>query len=405
MTITGVRRAAVALATATLVAGAVASMAPAATASSATVRTGAGTAAVPEPDDDPFYQPAPGYETKRPGTILKKRTVSVPYVAATAYQIQVRSNDAKDRAVTVVSTILVPYGSYPGGVRPLLSYQPATDSLGDQCNPSYTLRTGTEKEASLLSLGLNQGWAVVVTDYQGPRDAYGAGRMEGHGVLDGVRGAKALREAGLFQSPVGLWGYSGGGLASGWAAELQPSYAPELTLAGVSSGGTPADLKAAAQTIDGGPFSGLAIGAIIGLSREYPELETLMNDAGRQLKEDAADMCVGDLATTYPFKKISSYTTSSDPLNEPIARQVLALNRMGSQAPTAPVYLYHSLLDELIPHASAATLAKEWCAQGTKVTFYTDVASEHSTLAVTGAPPAVAYLAARFRGVSAPSTC
>ena len=25
-----------------------------------------------------------------------------------------------------------------------------------------------------------------------------------------------------------MWGYSGGSLASGWAAALQPSYAPEL---------------------------------------------------------------------------------------------------------------------------------------------------------------------------------
>ncbi|MGH3739183.1 MAG: lipase family protein [Micromonosporaceae bacterium] len=399
MTITGVRRAAVALVAAALLA-VTAGWAPA----SATATSFA--SAVPEPDDDPFYQPAPGYETKPPGTILKQRGVTVPYVSATAYQIQVRSSDAKDRAVTVISTVLVPTTAYPGGgPRPLLSYQPATDSLGDQCNPSYTLRTGTEKETSLLSMGLAQGWAVVVTDYQGPRDAYGAGRMEGHGVLDGIRGALALPEAGLSGSPVGLWGYSGGGLASGWAAELQPSYAPELTLAGVSSGGTPADLKAAAQLIDGGPFSGLGLGAIIGLTREYPELETLMNDAGRRLKEEAGDMCVGELASTYPFKRIASYTTSPDPLNEPIAKQVLALNRMGSAAPAAPVYLYHSLLDELIPYTSAATLAKQWCAKGAKVTFYTDVVSEHSSLAVTGAPAAVGYLAARFRAQPIPTTC
>jgi len=39
------------------------------------------------------------------------------------------------------------------------------------------------------------------------------------------------------------------------------------------------------------------------------------------------------------------------------------------------------------------------------VAMYTDYASEHNVLAVTGAPAAVAYLNARFAGLKAPSTC
>jgi Secretory lipase len=39
------------------------------------------------------------------------------------------------------------------------------------------------------------------------------------------------------------------------------------------------------------------------------------------------------------------------------------------------------------------------------VTFYTDVLSEHNSLAVTGAPAAVGYLAARFHGVPATGNC
>lgn len=356
---------------------------------------------VAEPDADPFYQPAAGYETKAPGTVLKQREVTV--WGQPAQQIQVRSTDAKDRPVTVVSTVIVPATPYAGGERPLLSYQPAIDSLGDQCNPSYTLRTGTEKEFALLSMGLAKGWAVVVTDYQGPRDGFTAGRMEGHGVLDGIRGAKSL--SGLGDSPVGLWGYSGGGLASGWAAQLQPSYAPELELAGVAAGGMPADLGAAAHVVDGTLYSGLIVGAVLGLSREYPELEALMNDAGRKLRDEAGDLCVAELAARYPFQKINAYTTSRDPLNEPVAKQVLALNKMGSAAPDAPIYLYHSRFDQLVPYAATKAAAAQWCAQGTKVSFYTDYLSEHVVLAVSGAPGAVAYLSARFRGVDAPTTC
>jgi hypothetical protein len=33
-----------------------------------------------------------------------------------------------------------------------------------------------------------------------------------------------------------LWGYSGGGLASGWAAQLHSTYAPELDIVGAVLG-------------------------------------------------------------------------------------------------------------------------------------------------------------------------
>jgi hypothetical protein len=371
---------------------------------------GVADAAVPEPDDDPFYVPPAGYESNQPGTILRSRSVTVTGlgipIPVRSTQMLVRSTDAHGQPAAVASTLMVPLTPYVG-TRPLLSYQPATDSLGDQCNPSYTLRTGTEKELPLLATGLLRGWAVVVTDYQGPRDAFGAGRMAGHAVLDGVRAAEQVPSTGLsgVSTPVGLWGYSGGGLATSWAAQLQPDYAPELAVRGVASGGTPADLEAAGRLIDGGPFAGLFFAASVGVSREYPELLTLMNDDGRQLVEDIGDMCVAEATISYPFRRLSEFTTSSDPLSEPVAQAVLADNRMGGSEPSAPVYLYHSVLDELVPYSSASALRSAWCSQGARVQFHTDYLSEHNILAVSGAPAAVAYLGARFAGAPAPSNC
>ena len=40
-------------------------------------------------------------------------------------------------------------------------------------------------------------------------------------------------------------GISGGATATGWAAQLQASYAPELHVAGFVIGGTPADMLTA----------------------------------------------------------------------------------------------------------------------------------------------------------------
>jgi hypothetical protein len=66
------------------------------------------------------------------------------------------------------------------------------------------------------------------------------GRSQGSALLDAVRAARGLPAAGLStNSPVGLYGYSQGGGASGWAAQIQPDYAPELSRSGVVAGGTP----------------------------------------------------------------------------------------------------------------------------------------------------------------------
>src|SRR5581483_10804513 len=366
---------------------------------------------LPEPDNDPFYRPPAGWEAAAPGTVLAERPVTVKglglTVPADARQFLARSTDATGGPTTVAGILMVPRAPYPTGPRPLVSYQPATDSLGDQCNPSYKLRAGTEAELGLMMPALQRGWAVVVTDYEGPHNAFGAARMAGHGVLDGIRAAEALPGTGLAgrPTPVGLWGYSGGGLATSWAAELQAGYAPELAIAGAASGGTPSDMGAAARRIDGTIASGLVLLASTGLTRAYPEMLSLLNDRGRAMIDEIGDMCIGEAVGRFPFRRLNEFTTAADPLAEPVAVRVMDDNHLGRVAPRAPVLLYHSVLDELIPYPTVRALLADWCRGGGHVTLYSDAASEHSSLAVSGAPVAVSFLASRFAGVDVPATC
>jgi hypothetical protein len=328
-------------------------------------------------------------------------------VSVRAWQLLYRTTDAKDRPAADAATVLVPRVSYPAGARPLVSYQTAEDSLDTRCAPSYTLRTGTEKELPLIASAPVKGWAVVVPDYEGAQSQWTAGIKAGRSVLDAVRATRGFDDAGLGASPVGMWGYSGGGLASAWAAELQPGYAPELTLAGVAEGGVPPDLAAVLRAADGTVFSGLALGGTVGLSRAYPEmdLDTLLNAAGQEMRERIGTMCIDQMAATFPFRRISEFTTVADPLRLPNIQRVIATNHLGGAVPSGPIYSYHAILDELIPIADDDALVAGYCAAGVAVTRYRDPASDHLTLAVTGAPGAVAYLAARFAGVPPVNTC
>ena len=77
---------------------------------------------------------------------------------------------------------------------------------------------------------LVRGWSVSVPDYKSPNVSSTTGVMSGHAVFNSVH---AVHTTGLGigkRNPPALWGYSGGGLAAEWAAELYAGYVLELDL-------------------------------------------------------------------------------------------------------------------------------------------------------------------------------
>ena len=115
----------------------------------------------------------------------------------------------------------------------LLSYQIAYDSASVDASPSYSLNSVTDTK---IEAALGRGWHVNVPDYEGPLASFTAGVMSGYATLDSVRAALSCREI-LRLSPnarYAMYGYSGGALGAGWAAELQSQYAPELKFSGAA---------------------------------------------------------------------------------------------------------------------------------------------------------------------------
>jgi len=308
----------------------------------------------------------------------------------------------------VVATVILPLTCPVTSPRPLVSYQTAEDSLSMQCSPSYRMRIGTEKEEVSLPPLLSQGWAVVVPDYEGLESQYTAALQAGHGVLDGIRAALSFAPAGLAgnATPVGMWGYSGGGLATAWATELAPSYAPELNIVGVAAGGVPPDITAVAKNLDGGPFSAIELAGTVGMSRAYPEIQTLFNAAGQAMAADIGTQCIETyLASQYALKSMDQYSTVPNAICLPFVQAIMALNHLGSRTPTAPLYIFHAINDELIPMADVNDLVALYCSANVTVDYYQDPVSDHNSLAVSGAPAAVTYLTQRFAGVAPTNTC
>jgi len=330
-----------------------------------------------------------------------------------AWKVTYRSTDASGRADKVTGTVIVPRDGRTG-TRPLLTYAVGTVGMGDQCAPSATFPKGSTAEAALISGALLRGWAVAVTDYQGlgtpGEHTYTVGRAEGTAVLDAARAAQRLpgaASAGVRAgSPVGIMGYSQGGQASGWAAELQPHYAPELKVKGTASGGVPADLPKVAEYNDGDPDAGLILMSAIGHDAAFPQLRLgkYLNAQGRSLAATMRKGCVSDNEKAGANKSIDDVTVSN-PLKQPDWRAKLADDRLGTRAPAHPVYLYHGTSDEIIPYDVGKRLRDDWCARGTAVDWRSYPLSKHVTTAALGSVPAMNWLSARFAGKPADGNC
>ncbi|MBB5852098.1 lipase family protein [Amycolatopsis umgeniensis] len=363
---------------------------------------------IPRPDDDPFYRPPAGYEAQPPGAVLRKREVKIStYLIPTpvrAYQVLVRSTDGADRPIATVSTIMVPLAAPPSGKRTLLSYQSAIDSLGTHCNPSYELRTGLQKDPSAVAAALLKGWVAIQTDYQGPRMSWIAGKVAGRATLDGIRAALALPEAGLGpDAPVAAWGYSGGGHATAWAAQEQPSYAPEMDVKAWVANAFTGDLRKTVEGIDGGPFSGFALAAMVGLSREYATLDPF-NDKGKQLAERIGDDCVIELVAANPFQHVNDYTRY-DIYHNADVDAVLADNYVGTRAPKGPVLVQQSRFDEIVSPSYNQGSVADWCARGANVEYHLSNVPEHITYAIASVPYAISWISQRLSGVPTAGNC
>ncbi|MBA0127154.1 hypothetical protein H0B56_16510 [Haloechinothrix sp. YIM 98757] len=373
---------------------------------------------MPPPQDDPFYTPPDDLDDEPPGAVLRSRSAEVAGntgglgTEVDAWQVLYRSTSAQHEANAVSGTVIVPQEEWTGdGARPLVSYAVGTHGLGPECAPSYLMAKGEESEYSLFEQALARGWAVVVTDYEGlgtpGPHTYVAGRSLGHAQLDAARAAQNLGDANVdSDAPVGLWGYSEGGFATGWSAELAAGYAPELSTAGAAVGAAPADVGDVARLHDGGPASGLVLAGAVGLARAYPDapFEEILNADGEEMAADISTMCTEELSQEYAFRELEEFTTVDDPMSLPEWQDVFADIRLGTAAPEAPALIYHSPADEVVPYDHGLRLHNDWCAAGSTVSFQT-VAGDHVAAAVAGAPLAVEYLAGRFAGQQATSTC
>lgn len=379
---------------------------------------------------DDFYEPPAGYEMRSPGAVLKSRPVVVKAMQqfplrVQAWQLLYRTSDADGRPYASVTTVMIPEGA--AKPRPLLSFQMAYDAIQRECMPSYSMIAGSladlldpskqagrstvPSEVALAAAGLAKGWAVAVPDPGGIDNRFLTPRVMGYTTLDGIRAAASFAPLGLSgaDTRVALWGYSGGGVATSWAAELQPEYAPELDIAGAAIGAPVQDLAAAMRTADGRSTAGLIPIGMAAMMQDSPELaehlDRYLTPTGRSAVAAAAVNCTATTVGANRFRRVDELLTVplDQALADPVIRDGIAARARGAGVPTAPLYVFNGVHDEVSSIVAVDDLVAGYCARGASITYTRDAVPDspvggHGVVALTAAGGALAWIERALSG-------
>ncbi len=374
------------------------------------------------PSADPFYAYSGPLKGIAPGTVLRTRTITLADLGVTsglsATQILYRTINELRQPTVTVATIIRPTVALT--TPKLLSYQTAYDALGGICDPSYTLQGGNshyesaELEANAMLAYAELGYTVVTADYEGEAFDYGAGQEAGYDTLDGVRAAENLLGLSPADTPVALEGYSGGSIATDWASELAPTYAPKLDIVGTAEGGIPVDYAHVFHYVNPtSSMAGVLPAALLGLSRGFHiDLTPYLSPLGRQVFAADAAGCANTFDTvdlgpdlTKLFKP-EYHGFSGVPALAPILNKMI-MSTAGT--PAGPLFIANGdsdgTGDGLMPVRDVQQLAHIYCQRGRSVEFHVYNGISHDDAFVVFLAEALPFITARLNDKSVANGC
>ncbi|MGL4305236.1 MAG: lipase family protein [Mycobacteriaceae bacterium] len=268
---------------------------------------------------DPFFVEPPLKGDEAPGTLLRAQRFDVLFSGVkpaniSAWKMMYVTQDVEGKLDISTGVVMIPEDGRDNSTRSVVAYQEANDSVGANCHPSTQWSGGAFSDASAwsalgpLALLWGEGLATVISDVGNDADPHPhgvmAGRYAGMALLNGVRAAYKVQEAGLNPaSPLGIFAVAGGGVGGGFAAEYQPWYAPELNLKATMLEAMAADQREFIRFASGGLGSGFALATLLSLEAQYPEMkiDEKLNPAGKAMADAFRVSCQTYLYFSTPF--------------------------------------------------------------------------------------------------------
>lgn len=254
-------------------------------------------------------------------------------------------------------------------------------------HPPSRARVNQTRDSAYLGHWLDQGYAVVASDYAGLGSegdhAYLDGASTARNIVDMITAAHSLDTPGdaeLSKKWVSV-GYSQGAGAALYTARYATQFGGEFDYRGMAGTGTPVrvadDIVALGPDIsEPAPADVTAYVAYMldGIRQAAPELDAVLSDAGRDVLEISRTQCLDELADTLKDRTIGEFferPVDSNPALVNAVRTYLDIPERGYR----PFLLAHGTADIDVRYERTAKYAEDLRSAGEPITFlsYQDV--------------------------------
>ena len=262
---------------------------------------------------------------------------------------------------------------------------------------------------------VDRGYIVAATDYPGlgtpGPHPYLVGASEARAVLDSVRAARTIPDAGA-SGQLAVWGHSQGGQAALFTGAIAKSYAPELKLMGVAAAAPASELITLIDE-DLGSIGGKNIAAMTlwSWARVYgAPIQDVVVPAAMPTIDLLAQECIESIfdleqrrITGRPLEQ--NFLSVGSPTEVEPWRSLLARNSAGTLPPEIPVFLAQGTADAIIRSQVTNDYMKRLCSAGSKVQLLELPGVGHGLAAHDSASAAVDWIDGRFNADPSPNDC
>ena len=354
---------------------------------------------------------------RQPGTLLRHEPLRKGLMlenASSGLRILHSSTDGigGQAPVSVSGAVFLPKGTAPATGWPIVAWAHGTVGVADVCAPSW--RGRSQRDIAYLNAWLEQGYAIVASDYQGlgtpGGHPYLAARPQAYSILDSVRAA--LNGLPGLANSVVVIGQSQGGGAAFAAAGYAPDYAPDINLRGTVATGVPFFSTAGLAKLAFRP--GDMVDPTIAYTmllmhlaqQVVPELDPVeyLTDQARAVYEMAKNECIVEL---FEATRIAALTRSSvfkkDP--SPFLSQTYQYMTYPTLALRQPTFIGIGEKDRDVPPAMQLQLVKDSCAAGAPIQAHLYPGLSHSGAVNGSLPDSLPFVRQVMAGRSIASNC
>lgn len=376
-----------------------------------------------------FYKLSKKQQATPHGTLIRWDKQWSPYNSRAVHRLVFSSRDTFNRPITGSAALILPQQptkvkgyAKTGAYTPLVVVNDMINSLGTACQPSFVLTSNKPEQLSHNKRVyqeaedyLVRGWAVLIPDFLGMFGEYGANIMSGRIVLDAIAASTTTNTFGLHNSRAIVTGYSGGGMASMYAAAQQPSYAPHSNLLAVAAGGTPVDLPWMVSFFSKlgpipNPVFGYGTGVLMGLQREYGERVRIydrLTENGKKVFRASRSLCHDEMLAASSGESFLSMFKDTDVTNKPDILEAGKANSLAYFAPIpqVPLYIYGAYTDIAVPLSLMEKVVNRYRSKSPSlpIWFRPQVGPNHMDAFNQAQPEVQRWMKSLFAGHKAPS--